>query len=711
MTNATEVESYRRDFLLRVHPEILKLKSSSTQTRYQQSECASWYNILVKRALFPRLDDSFWDKEDLAFFLDLHNKAVPEGIGPSSYFVRFVKRDFYTEHYRQQPHRGRYEYSQQEFLDFLTALSRSEKTLNSFYGRFGLLYHKYCQRKHQGKAMDDLRDEAEQLVNDFKKARFPLSTGHGPFHSEIVSLKQKMESGVGQTRLPNGRPPTKEKTVRVAKGRLVFEKIPMKVKDLSGNTHETVTERWVEQDWHWGSKSWGGWYGMRNSIRCGDSLDVMWSGGAVLFMKQKGLLEEVFVGLRPCFDHLTWDGQNIWVGTRSDGIWLVDTFGKIVAKIGTESGLPSVNKRILLHPIEPGRIFAVGSFGPHLRAWCAIVEFKKGQASVNVFHEATRVPTDTDNREELENDPTLVFEPYSIHEYQGEEENRRILLIGRDSRAKYDWKIVRRPLEIDLNKMSIRVSTGQISSLRKKSSSYFVSLFPNIEYKGKVYAPGKIWYCIDPKTHEKEKLVDLQLPEPYSSLNHYWVSAHYGLVGWNWDYGFYQIRITDDEHVYGYFHTVVFEDENGPITNPGKLKRIYVDVVHQNKIIHQYKAGRFPYIVKNGRPLLPGTYKATMWLQQGANVKRRKFEPVEVTGDSPEQLVFKVKGRAEVLYCGQVVNAITGKPMEGAFVTVSDIPDLSPLTHEQWIALHKLPANPYLAGRGAATDGRELLLG
>ena len=169
-------------------PEILKLKPHSTETRDQQRECAQWHDLLASNALKGGLAHR---KEGLAFFLDLHNKAVPEGVGPSSYFVRFLKRDFYSAGYKLQHNRPRY--TRQEFLDFLTALSHSEKTLSSFYGRYGLLYHKYRQRKHQGKAMDDLRDEAEQLVNDFKKARFPLSTGYGykVFHDEIVGLKQK----------------------------------------------------------------------------------------------------------------------------------------------------------------------------------------------------------------------------------------------------------------------------------------------------------------------------------------------------------------------------------------------------------------------------------------------------------------------------------------------------------------------------------------
>ncbi|MCK4829975.1 hypothetical protein KA005_80390, partial [bacterium] len=146
-------ELYRKDFLRRVYPEILKLKPHSTETRYQQRECAQWHDLLASNALKGGLAHR---KEGLAFFLDLHNKAVPEGVGPSSYFVRFLKRDFYSAGYKLQHNRPRY--TRQEFLDFLTALSHSEKTLSSFYGRYGLLYHKYRQKKHQGKAMDDLRD-------------------------------------------------------------------------------------------------------------------------------------------------------------------------------------------------------------------------------------------------------------------------------------------------------------------------------------------------------------------------------------------------------------------------------------------------------------------------------------------------------------------------------------------------------------------------
>lgn len=179
---------------------------------------------------------------------------------------------------------------------------------------------------------------------------------------------------LAQTNEQNRLSAASQKLLTISEGKLIFKKIPMKVKFLSRNISQMEGETWLTQGWRWGIEDS---ISMKEAIRCGDSLDVMWSGGAVLFMKEKGLFEEILVGgggsePKPYFDDLVWDGQYIWVATRSRGIWLLDTSGRIVVKIGSESGLPPSEKGLRLCPIEPGRILAVGSFGPHKRGWCIL---------------------------------------------------------------------------------------------------------------------------------------------------------------------------------------------------------------------------------------------------------------------------------------------------------------------------------------------------
>ncbi len=109
---------------------------------------------------------------------------------------------------------------------------------------------------------------------------------------------------------------------------------------------------------------------------------------------------------------------------------------------------------------------------------------------------------------------------------------------------------------------------------------------------------------------------------------------------------------------YGYFHTFVFEDANGPITATKRLKDISIEINCPNKpvVTYEYKD------LKGGRFLPLGICKASaQW-----HLKRYEFELLRVTEDSAEELVFSLKKK--LVYCGQVVDGVTGNPMSGAFI-------------------------------------------
>ena len=137
----------------------------------------------------------------------------------------------------------------------------------------------------------------------------------------------------------------------------------------------------------------------------------------------------------------------------------------------------------------------------------------------------------------------------------------------------------------------------------------------------------------------------------------------------------------------GYFRRFVFEDENGRVTDPSKLKRIHLVVKLPNEAQLSLEYDDW----KDGGMFPLGTYHATGWRQTG----EYEFERLEVNAESPEELVFML---AEgILYYGQVVHGLTGEPMAGAFVMGmggSGKGNLSQITDEQWEALHALPANP-----------------
>ncbi|MHC4213243.1 MAG: hypothetical protein ACYSWP_07730 [Planctomycetota bacterium] len=106
-----------------------------------------------------------------------------------------------------------------------------------------------------------------------------------------------------------------------------------------------------------------------------------------------------------------------------------------------------------------------------------------------------------------------------------------------------------------------------------------------------------------------------------------------------------------------YFHTFVFEGENGPITDPKVLREIGLRVeIEPGK--------RDPYFnnrrIKDGGRYPLGTYRASS--------DRLRFQAIEVTSESPEELVFKLP--AGKTYCGRVLEGVTGLPMTNAQVKI-----------------------------------------
>ena len=136
------------------------------------------------------------------------------------------------------------------------------------------------------------------------------------------------------------------------------------------------------------------------------------------------------------------------------------------------------------------------------------------------------------------------------------------------------------------------------------------------------------------------------------------------------------------------FRTLIFEDANGPITDPKKLQYI-------NLTINQSDGGRVSLRYddfKDGGIFPPGEYHAVR-----LGMDEFDFEPLTVNEQSPDELIFRLP--EDILYYGQIVHGLTGEPMEGAFVIGYDSKakgNLSMITDQQWQALHALPDEPEL---------------
>jgi len=143
-----------------------------------------------------------------------------------------------------------------------------------------------------------------------------------------------------------------------------------------------------------------------------------------------------------------------------------------------------------------------------------------------------------------------------------------------------------------------------------------------------------------------------------------------------------ETKITLERSIY--FHTFIFEDEDGPINEPNKLGKIelYIQRPEGGKLWLKYDK------IKEGGIFPLGRYEARMQVPP----REYTFEPIEVTAGSTEKLVFTLK--TVKTYIGQVVHGITGKPMEGVFIIDmegSGPRNLANLTKEDWNSLHSLP--------------------
>jgi hypothetical protein len=316
---------------------------------------------------------------------------------------------------------------------------------------------------------------------------------------------------------------------------------------------------------------------LRNWTACGKGLDVAWNGGAVLFMREPGLLEEVFIdsqaGIndRIAFSDVQWDGQHIWIATRLQGIWIVEPSGRVAVRVTEREGLPPADRELLLHVLEPGHVAAVGSLGKDLRAWCAVVSYKGGRPDVNVFHHATHVrPPDRAGEKEEQGDPETAFAPIWMHAYQLPPPNQTArLLIGRRGKST--------PLLVNLRTLAVacyqddppptaiflhRSWTAQAfyshndklliagadgltlcewdgdgTRLRRTKvlAPYYNGYAVDekgtlVPYDGWLYTPGDTWFRVHATTFELESLVD-HLPPDYAGF-HASASSHYGIIAW-----------------------------------------------------------------------------------------------------------------------------------------------------------------------------------
>ena len=144
-------------------------------------------------------------------------------------------------------------------------------------------------------------------------------------------------------------------------GQLSWEVIPAKVRTSAGQTVPFTEYRWVDP--------------FRAQFRkMDDQLDVVWSPSQVLLHREKGLLEEVLN--RPGLDvaDVAWDGEHLWVASKTRGLSVLSRTGEELASGSSSEGLFPAEWALVIHPLSAGKVLAAGS-SSRGRSWCAVATY------------------------------------------------------------------------------------------------------------------------------------------------------------------------------------------------------------------------------------------------------------------------------------------------------------------------------------------------
>ncbi len=447
-----EVATHRRDFFLFVGPMILKLDQEQPGQGFYIEGLVRWqwllYTDLLADFKFTPVEE-FYSKttlDSLRDFLLREDRDAPIPTSPVRYFIQNAASALHRKE------KSPYRFSDSEFYEFLKDLEKSSSVRNKTYARVGLLQREWEKIPKEDKAAnmailakaEALRKEImEQVPREFGDRYEPdfLKEEWRDYADSLSGVIQFAKERIGKLTTPTvtqiavGNPAQPVTPPSVS--RLTLEQIPIQIKLLSGVVRplQSGIGRGVDRMP----------LTQAELVPCGDALDVIRNGDSLLLHREKGLWEEIVHDKEAGFVDVKWDGKNIWVATLRQGIWVLATTGKIVAKIGKEQGLPPATTALELYPIAPNRMIAVGSFG---RAWCAIVERVGDHGKVEVFHEATRQVTGIARIDGQESDPSLAFTPKLIQPYKTDSKGNTTSVVIRE------WE---RFLEVDIKSRKVSV--------------------------------------------------------------------------------------------------------------------------------------------------------------------------------------------------------------------------------------------------------------
>jgi len=470
-------EELKWRFLYDVYPAAKSLPLSPDLSKRPDGpylQIRDWAYLLLKLAR-ERYDRTYLTRDDLGRFHRVVVELMPDYLEvPPIYTLPGDKPVF-----GMSTAVGPGAYTRDDYIQYLESLRDSPHHVASCLARYALLSYRYptINEKQDTNLLQAYRAEVNALMEQFARLPYAVPSPGTPRTGEqfYISLR---DSSRYVADLLNGRnvagvPPEREvpDAGAVELEMIVMRTIPSAgaITEYNGPGRENRTTR------------------PERLTACGNGLEVFWADGCLLFHGTPGVLESAFLAKRsPVFEDVVWDGRNVWVATRFDGIWIFTAGGTLAAKVGKDHGLPpageglqSNNHAMLLHPLGAGRVLAIGSFGQDKRAWCAVVTWdKEALPVVKVFHEAIRIVKVEENPQALRHEPAMAFSPWGKFRYHtADNPPDPLLLIGRDCpRAAAGYFA---PLAINLR--TLQVGTFELGIKLVDSTPYQYLLGPQDE--------------------------------------------------------------------------------------------------------------------------------------------------------------------------------------------------------------------------------------
>ncbi len=152
------------------------------------------------------------------------------------------------------------------------------------------------------------------------------------------------------------------------------------------------------------------------------------------------------------------------------------------------------------------------------------------------------------------------------------------------------------------------------------------------------------------------------------------------------------------------FPTMIFHDEEGPVTDPNRLKAVTIEIRTPGRTM----MGVRPYDEPSEeREFMAGTYYAEAEWDR----KLYTFEPVEVN-DPSTVFTFRPNRieKADVIYTGRVVHAITGQPVASVVILRGRDAGIRPrLPDQRTVGRHTCPGTADRSGPPSAGADQEHL--